>query len=314
MKRNYRELKVGFASLIVLALFYWGFGFLKGRNVLSSTLNSYYVTYSNISGLQKSSQVSINGFSVGKVLDIYFNEDPKHRGELIVESTVEKQVYFSKNSIVKIASDGIMGGKSLVIVPSYQGDKATPGDYLKGEVSVDLFSKLDPLQVKMESAISSIEMVAKRMSELLDEETITELQSSIKKINTVLSSVVSTSQSIDVLVKNNDDKLNKTLSSVEATSYNLKAVSDSLAKVKILSISQKINKTVANLEGITSGIATGEGSLGKLAKDEDLYNNLEAASKELEELLRDMKEHPKRFVHFSLFGKKEKKYKKTKEN
>ncbi|MEN8890406.1 MAG: MCE family protein, partial [Wenyingzhuangia sp.] len=136
----------------------------------------------------------------------------------------------------------------------------------------------------------------------------------IKKINTVLSSVVSTSQSIDVLVKNNDDKLNKTLSSVEATSYNLKAVSDSLAKVKILSISQKINKTVANLEGITSGIATGEGSLGKLAKDEDLYNNLEAASKELEELLRDMKEHPKRFVHFSLFGKKEKKYKKTKEN
>lgn len=309
-----RELKVGIAALVILALFYWGFSFLKGRNLFNGSLNSYYTTYKNINGLKKTSPVTISGFTVGKVLDIYFNEDPEKKGELIVEFTLDEDVHFSKNSIAKIYSGGIMGGKSLAIIPSYDGDDAKPGDYLKGKVEEDMFSKLDPLQAKIEDAILSIDVVAKNVGQLLNNEAIADLQSSFKKINTILSSVESTSESIDVMVKKNDDKLNKTLTSVEATSHNLKIVSDSLAKVKILSISKKLEHTLANLDGITTGIEEGNGTLGKLVKDEELYHNLEAASKELEELLRDVKEHPKRFVHFSLFGKKEKKYEEPKEN
>lgn len=309
-----RELKVGFAALVILALFYWGFSFLKGNNLFSGSLNSYYTTYKNINGLKKSSPVTINGFAVGKVLDIYFSEEPNHKGELVVEFTVEEDMHFTKKSIAKIYSSGLMGGQSLAIIPSYEGEEAKPGDYLTGKVSGDLLSKLDPLQAKIENAIFSIDVVAKNMDKLLNDEAIFDLQSSFKKINAILSSVESASGSIDVMVKKNDEKLNKTLSNVEVTSRNLKTVSDSLAKVKILSISQKLENTLSNLNSVTEGVEKGKGTLGKLVKDEELYNNLESASKELEELLRDVKEHPKRFVHFSVFGKKEKEYKETKEN
>ncbi|MGY5352662.1 MlaD family protein [Wenyingzhuangia sp. IMCC45533] len=303
-----RELKAGIAVLLVLLLFYWGFSYLKGRNLFVAGADTYYTTYQNISGLKKSSPVTIDGYTVGSVIDIYFNDDPAIKGNLVVKFTINEDVQFSKNSIARIYSGGIMSGKSLAIIKRKGGEIASSGDFLKGEVGADMISKLEPVQSKVESVLVSIDAVAKDLDQLLNDDAISELQSSFRKINTILSSLESTSQSIDVIVKNNDQKLSRTLSSVEATSQNLKVVSDSLAKVKLLSISKKLNHTLANLDDITTNINQGNGTAGKLIKDEKLYNNLESASKELEELLRDVKEHPKRFVHFSLFGKKAESY------
>lgn len=316
-----RELKVGIAALVILALFYWGFSFLKGRNLFNGSLNSYYTTYKNINGLKKSSPVTVNGFTVGKVLDIYFSEDPDKQGELIVEFTIEEEVNFSKKSIAKIYSGGIMGGKSLAIVPSYEGKEAEPGDYLKGEIESDIFSsitdKLNPLQSKVENVIVHIDSVTHNLNALLNKETINNLNNSFENLSLILQSLKSTSASVEVLVANNQKNMDATFSNIKNTTQNLETFSDSLAQIKITDISAKVNRTAAHLDSITAGIQAGEGTIGLLAKDETLYNNLEAASKELEQLLRDVKEHPKRFVHFSIFGKKEKKYEapeETKEN
>ncbi len=306
-----KEFKAGISVLLVLGLFYWGFNYLKGKNLFVGASQSYYVTYENIKGLQKSSPVTIDGLRVGSVTDIHFNTNPKIEGNLIVEFVIEEDVQFSKNSIARIYSGGIMGGKSLAIVRKEEGEKAIPGDFLKGEVGADMLSKLDPIQDKVEGVLVSVDAVAKDIDHLLNDDTILELQSSFKKINLILSSLEATSKSIDILVKKNDRTLNETLNNVALTSNNLKTVSDSLAKVKLVSITKKLDHTLANLDHITTGISKGNGTVGKLVKDEKLYNNLEAASKELEELLREVKEHPKRFVHFSMFGKKAASYKET---
>lgn len=303
-----KEFKVGIASLVVLILFYWGFNYLKGRNLLSAGSDNYYTTYENIGGLKKSSPVTISGFRVGSVIDIYFNNDPAKKGNLVVEFTVEEDITFSKNSIVKIYSGSIMGGKSLAIIPANDKELAVSGDFLKGEVEPDMFTKLDPLQTKVEGVIGNIDDVAMNVNGLMNEAVVSDLQSSIHNVNQIMETLKNTSKTIDAIVSKNNSNLETTLKNVEITSNNLRTLSDSLAKVKILAISKKINSTIANLDEVTSGIKSGKGTLGKLTKDAKLYDNLEAASKELEELLRDMKEHPKRFVHFSLFGKKEKEY------
>jgi len=310
-----KEVKAGLVALLVLGLFYWGFSYLKGKNLLKGGLNSYYTTYKNINGLRKASTVTVNGFAVGTVIDIYFDKDPSKKDELIVEFTIEEDFTFSKNSIAKIYSAGLMGGKSLAIVPAYDQEIAASGDFIKGEVESDMLSsltdKLNPLQAKVENAITNIDSVAHDINLILNDDMILNLQQSMGNINQILATIKNTSITIDQVVSTNESNLNVTLSNMNATTKNLKVFTDSLAQIKILSISKKINNTVASLESITQGIQDGEGSLGKLTKDEKLYNNLESASKELEELLRDMKEHPKRFVHFSLFGKKEKEYKET---
>ncbi|ANW96679.1 hypothetical protein AXE80_10520 [Wenyingzhuangia fucanilytica] len=316
-----RELKAGIAALVILALFYWGFSFLKGRNLFNGGLNSYYTTYKNINGLKKSSAVTVNGFTVGKILDIRFSNDPAKKGQLIVEFTIEEDLHFSKKSIAKIYSGGLMGGKSLAIIPSYDGDEAKPGDYLKGEIESDIFSsitnKLNPLQSKIENVIVNIDSVTHHLNKMLNQRTIENLNNSFENINLIMESLKNTSATVEVMMESNQQNMNNTFSNIKNTTKNLKTFSDSLSKIKLLAISEKINRTASHLDSITAGIQAGEGTIGLLTKDEKLYNNLEAASKELEELLRDVKEHPKRFVHFSIFGKKERKYEEateTKEN
>ncbi|MBL4642096.1 MAG: MCE family protein, partial [Flavobacteriaceae bacterium] len=152
-----RELKTGFIAVVIVALFVWGFNFLKGENIFAKNQRIYFVEYDNIQGLKKSSSVTINGLHVGTVVNIEFNKDPEKKGKLVVELLIENDFEFSKKSIAKIYSASLMGGQSLAIIPSYEGELALSGTYLAGEVESDIFStvgeKLNPLQAKLESVI-----------------------------------------------------------------------------------------------------------------------------------------------------------------
>ena len=152
-----RELKTGIVAVIILWLGYWGFNFLKGQNLLEATSRVFYIEYDNIQGLNKASTVSINGLQVGKVSDITFNTDSTKKGKLVVKISLDNDFEFSKNSIAKIYSTSIIGGESLAIIPSYEGDLAVSGDYLKGEVESDIFTSvgetLNPLKAKVERVI-----------------------------------------------------------------------------------------------------------------------------------------------------------------
>jgi phospholipid/cholesterol/gamma-HCH transport system substrate-binding protein len=179
-----REFKTGLVVIVIAAVFVWGYNYLKGHNLFEGASHSYFTEYNNVQGLNTASMVTINGYEVGKVVDISFNDDLNKRGQLVVEFTVENDFQFSKNSVAKIYSASLMGGKSLAVIPSYDGAIAVPGDYLTGEIESDMFSsvgeKLNPLQAKLESVIVSADSLLVHLNDVMDKRTIKNLKASIQ--------------------------------------------------------------------------------------------------------------------------------------
>lgn len=307
-----REFKTGVVVVVIAALFVWGYSYLKGHNLFEGTSHSYFTEYNNVQGLNTASMVTINGYEVGKVVGISFNEDVNKKGQLVVEFTVENDFQFSKNSIAKIYSASLMGGKSLAVIPSYDGETAVPGDYLAGEIESDMLSsvgeKLNPLQAKLESVIVSADSLLVHLNDALDKRTIQNLKESIRSFKGTMMTFENTAKNADSIVAENRQSVKNTLVNAEKITSNLSKFSDTLTQVQMGALVSRAESTMADIQLITNRINQGEGTFGKLMKDEVLYNNLTNASKELEALLRDIKLHPKRFVHFSLFGKKDKGY------
>ncbi len=291
---------------------------MKGLNIFDGPLKTYKTEYSNVQGLNTASVVTINGVEVGKVINIEFNKNTEKRGQLIVEFSVENDFEFSKQSIAKIYSASLMGGKSLAVVPSYEGETAVAGDFLKGEIESDIFSsvteKLNPLQAKVENVIVRADSLMVGLNDIIDERTRKKLKGSISHLNTTIYNFKELSESIKEIVEKNDTALANTLSNAEKMTEGLAKLSDTLNNANIGSTVKKLGTTITSLNSILTKVESGEGSVGKLMKDEAMYNNLSNASKELEELLNEIKLHPKRFVHFSLFGKKDKGYSPNSEN
>lgn len=308
-----REVKTGIVAVSVIALFIWGYNFMKGLNLFEGPLKTYLTEYANVQGLNTASVVTINGVEVGKVVGIKFNKKPEKKGQLIVEFSVETDFEFSKNSVAKIYSTSLMGGKSLAVIPSYEGEMAVPGDFLQGEIESDIFSsvseKLNPLQAKVENVIVSADSLMVGLNDIIDTRSRGQIKLSIEKLNETISNFKNISESVDRLIKGNEKKLEKTLANTELLTHNLAKLSDTLVNANLGVTVKNLETTVNNLNKILASVEAGDGTLGKLLNDEGMYTNLTNSSKELEELLREMKLHPKRFVHFSLFGKKEKGYK-----
>jgi len=315
-----RELKTGIVAVLILCLGYWGFNFLKGQNLLEAASRVFYIEYDNIQGLNKASNVSINGLNVGKVSDITFNTDSTKRGKLVVKISLDNDFEFSKKSVAKIYSTSIIGGESLAIIPSYIGKPAVSGDYLIGEVESDIFTSvgetLNPLKTKVERVIIGADSLLIALNDVLDLKSRDSFKRTIFGLETTVSSMTNTLSSFNKMIDSTKGDINIALENTKKITANFAKVSDTLANVNFGQTVRTLQTTLANVNGLLLNIENGKGSLGKLATDDSMYNNLTNASKELEELLKEMKLNPKRFVHFSLFGKKVKAYNEesTKEN
>ena len=307
-----KELKTGIVVLLIIAVFFWGYNFLKGQNILESNSRQFFIEYNNIQGLKKSSPVSINGLEVGKVSDIRFNQREGKKGSLVVEIILDNSFPFSKNSVAKIYSSSLLGGQSLAIIPNYEGALAVSKDTLKGEVESDIFStvgeKLNPLQAKLENVIVSADSLFLGVNQILNKKTRESLNASVKNLEYTILAVKNTVLSVNSLLDSTSIDLKETIRNSKYISENFSKVSDTLLNANIGGIIKKAEHTLVSVNLLLDGVEKGKGSLGKFINDDAMYNNLTNVSKELEELLREIKLNPKRFVHFSLFGKKEKSY------
>ena len=303
-----RELKTGFIAVVIIALFVWGFNFLKGENIFANNQRHFFVEYNNIQGLKKSSSVTINGLQVGRVVGIMFNKNPEKKGKLVVELMVENDFEFSKKSIAKIYSASLMGGQSLAIVPSYEGDLAVSGDYLEGEVESDIFStvgeKLNPLQAKLENVIVSADSLLLGLNQTLTIESRKSLNRSIKGLEFTIGDIRKTLGSVNQLLDSSKVGIKNTFDNTRIITENFMKLSDTLVNANIGLTIKKAQKSLEYINNLMAGVERGEGSFGKFVKDDTMYDNLTRMSKEMEELIREMKLNPKRFVHFSLFGKR----------
>jgi phospholipid/cholesterol/gamma-HCH transport system substrate-binding protein len=305
-----REIKTAILVIVSLMLIVFLFNYLKGQNLLDSS-RKVYVIYDNVEGLASSSPVTINGHIIGKVQNIGFTDDGS--AKIKVELLIQDDFEFSKNSKAELYDTGLIGGKGIGIIPAFDNaGKITSGEILIGTVKpgiMDLFGDtLTPLQEKIGTMLVSADSLLTNINDVFDESTKNSLKGGIAELETTISSFKNTSISINKLVSDNQDKLTTTLTNVEDLSGNLLNITDSIAKSNLTKTINDLQSTVGNFDKILSSIENGEGSIGKLLKDEGLYTNLEGAAEQMEALLQDMKLNPKRYVHFSLFGKKAKVY------
>ncbi|AJA69688.1 MULTISPECIES: MlaD family protein [Myroides] len=309
-----REIKTAILVLGAIALFIWGYSFLKGRNIFDNSTR-FYVEYDNVEGLTTSSTVTINGLVVGKVSKIDLDNTS---GKLKVELLMTQKINISKNSVAKIYSPGLLGGKGIMIDPLF-GDTnfAESGQTLKGEVVLDMTEKLtkqiEPLQLKVEEALANLNTMLASVNNIMDENTQQSLKSAMTQLDGTLAGANKLMAATNQMVAATQPKLDGTLTNLNTMSSNFASISTDLKALDIKSTFTNLDNATASMDKIMGDIQGGKGSVGKLLKDEQLYSNLEGASKELEALLRDLKEHPKRYVHFSLFGKKATPYQATEE-
>ncbi len=305
-----KEVKTAILVILGIIFFIFGFNYLKGKNLLDSS-RVLYTEYDNIGGLTPSAPVTINGFSVGKVSRIYFKDD--NSGRLVVEMEVNTNFKFSKNSTAQLYQESPISEKGVAIIPvNDAAPNAKKGDYLKGEVKSGITELLDkrlaPLQNKIEKVMSETDTLLVSVNAVFDEKTRGHLKASMATLETTIASFNKTSKSLNAMLEDNKLKLNHTISNFEGVSSNFNDLSSSLSKANIAATIKELQAAVNKFDLVLAKIDNGEGSIGKLLKDEGLYNNLEGASKQMEQLLEDMKLNPKRYVHFSLFGKRPKQY------
>ncbi|WP_088340942.1 MlaD family protein [Robiginitalea sediminis] len=304
-----REFKTGIIVIGGILLFILGFSYLKSSPLFDDS-KTFYAVYSHVGGLQPGTQVSINGFSVGKVNDIRFKDES---GQLVVTFSVNKSFEFSSNSIAELYDTGIIGGKGIQIQPVFDGaPTAKSGDTLQAATRPGLTElvqqKLTPLQMKVEGAVSNADSLLVNVNEVLDPTTKKNLREAISGLNTLVATFQGSADKLNTLLGENQTQLDSSLKNIDQITRNFARISDTLADAGLGETVARLETTLASLDALMARLESGEGSMGKLMKDEALYDNLEASSRQLELLLQDFRLNPKRYVNVSVFGKKQKEY------
>lgn len=290
-------------------MFILGFSYLKSTPLFDNS-KTFYAVYSHVGGLQSGTQVTINGFSVGKVNDIRFSDAS---GNLLVTFTVDNSFSFSKNSSAELYDTGIIGGKGIQIKPVFDGaEMAKSGDTLTSSTRPGLTElvqqRLTPLQLKVEGAVSNADSLLMNVNDILDPKTKKDLRESIRGLNELVTSFQGSANSLNSLLTENKDELDNSINNLNAITTNFNRLSDTLVNAGLGTTIKGLQATMGNINDMMAKIEDGEGSLGKLVNDKALYNNLADASKELDLLLQDFRLNPKRYVNVSVFGKKQIEY------
>ncbi|MDL5514473.1 MlaD family protein [Arenibacter sp. M-2] len=301
-----REIKTGIIVLGGILLFILGFSYLKSTPLFDNS-KTFYAVYHHVGGLQSGTQVTINGFSVGTVNDIRFNDAS---GNLLVTFTVDNSFSFSKNSSAELYDTGIIGGKGIQIKPVFDGaDMAKSGDTLPSSTRPGLTElvqqRLTPLQMKVEGAVTNADSLLMNFNDILDPKTKTDLRESIAGLNLLVKSFQGSANSLNQILSENKDDLDKSITNLGTITDNFSKLSDTLANAGLGQTIKGLESTMGKINAMMEKIEGGEGSLGKLVNDKALYNNLADASRELDLLLQDFRLNPKRYVNVSVFGKKQ---------
>lgn len=267
---------------------------MKGDNLFEP--QDTYFTEFDYNALSQSSPVTVRGNRVGKIQEIKYDYTT---GKTRVAFTVDEQLKFSKESRVRLYETGLMGGNALALIISDKGEQAVFGDYLESEVEQGLVTSLSKnfssVGTELGTTLKSADTLLVNLNKIVADQSEKGLKNAIAELNTTMKSFKAVAESLDNLVKLNDDKLASVLTNVDSITSDLSVITSDLKNVKLSQTVAELDKTLASVNAIMSQIDNGEGTIGKLLKEDSLYDNLEAASKEMEELIRDIKLHPARY-------------------
>jgi phospholipid/cholesterol/gamma-HCH transport system substrate-binding protein len=304
-----KEIKVAVLVILSIVLFYWGFVFLKGKN-LFDTSTKLYAVYGNVAGLVVSAPVTINGLNIGKVNAIEILPDGKMKVELIISN---EEIQIAKSSEAQIMDSGLIGGREIAIINNFSDTNyAQSGDQLKTSnklgLTAELAKQIAPVKDKVEVLLENANKLIENLNATLDATTQKKLKASIASLEITMSEFSQISKNTNEILSANKSKLNTTISNFEKTSGSLNSMTTSLEKANLGATVNKLEATITNVNGILANLEQGKGSMGKLLNDDAMYSNFNKTSKELELLLQDLRLNPTRYVNVSVFGKKNKPY------
>jgi phospholipid/cholesterol/gamma-HCH transport system substrate-binding protein len=306
MKKISSEVKIGITVLLTIIVFIWLFNFLKGKNLFSST-SHYYAVYDKVGGLAESSPVEVNGFKVGVVQSVRFL-DPES-GRLLVTLTVDKGFKLPRNTIAEITSASLIAGMKIQFVYGEGPGTYSNGDTIPGRLAVSVITRVEneliPITDKVTELITVIDSVVTSINEVMNPQFTADLRSGVASLSNTAKSIEeaelkSTLQNINAftqMLAENSGRMTSVFSSLET-------VADTLAAADIYSSVNNLKVSLEKAGVLMENLNSGQGTAGKLMTNDTLYQNLSNSLESLNLLLLDLKANPKRYVNFSVFGKK----------
>lgn len=291
-----KEAKIGFTGILSLVILFIGLNFLKGVN-LFSTQNTYYINFKNAKALSKNSTVYADGYNVGVVSGIHY--DFEKPGTVIIEISVDKKLRIPKGSNAKL-DEAMLGGCTLnLMLGANTGETYMPGDTIQGSDANGLMTEAANLMPQVEQVMSKVDTLLASLNKLAADPNIAK---TLQNAETLTNNLSESTKELNQLLKNDLPQLTGTFNQA---GQNVVKLTDNLNQIDLQATMDSVNHAIGSVNRMLAEMQNPKGSLGLLMKDPELYNNLNHTVQSADSLLTDLKAHPKRYVHFSVFGKKE---------
>ncbi len=311
------ETKIGVFTVVGITILILGYSYLRGNDVFSRS-NRYYAIYQNVEGLTVSKPVLINGFQIGQISKMRLLPN----GHTVVEFKINPDYNIPANTLAKLQSTDLLGGKAVVFQLGNSKEMAEDKDTLQADIQGSLAQSLQPVQKKAEQLIGKMDSSLASINKILNPEFQKNVDRSFNSIANSLQTLEGTTKKLDGLIGSQRSNINAIMTNANGAALNLKnstshltgitrnfeSVSNELAQANIGQTLTNANKAMADLQAVIAKVNSPTGSLGLLINDDKMYQNLNAASGNLNNLFIDVKAHPKRYVNFSfsVFGGKKK--------
>ena len=300
-----KEIKAAFFVLSTILLFIFGFNYLKGSSILDKQ-KTIYAVYDEVDGLLVGANVMINGLSIGNVTELDFLPNST---KILVTLKVKDKLNFSSKSTASIYETGVLGGLAISIEPLFERESIVKtGDTLMSSVRPGLTElinrQIEPLSRQLQSTITSVDSIFTGASNVLNRQTQEEIKESISVLTSAINAIKNSSVIIEETLTSKNTQINNTIDNFEKISSNLSNVSDELNSFGLTSLLSNLEVSVDGISSIVDKLDSDNSTLGKLINEDEVYNNLNSSIESLNILINDIKTNPKKYVHFSVFGRK----------
>ncbi|MCF0210022.1 MAG: MCE family protein [Bacteroidales bacterium] len=309
LRTEYQIGLIGLATIIILIV---GVSFLKGKTLFSGQ-QTYYAIYDNVQGMHESNYIYCNGLKVGYVAKI--TPMSKKNDKFLVKISVDKNIEIPVDSKLTLYSDGLLSGMALKIEAGQSSKMLNPKDTLIGRVEQGLMSSVEPMMGNLSSILARIDTLTYTLNRTIDQQSSQNIKSTLANINSISERLDNMAKNVDGLIAQDKQKLDKIVSNVESITANIANnneaitniisrfdnITDTIQKNNIGQTLASVNSSLQNLNLMLNKIERGQGNIGLLLNDEGLYSNINSAAKNLDLLIQDLKNNPKKYINVSVF-------------